>query len=523
MRNARLGFLLFLTASATVLACGAGADDESGDQDQAVVGGSEHVESSVVYLFETKDAKVPRCAGALLSETIAVTARPCAKVGMMLGRAMEGDGKKTQALAKAIHVPEGADPDIAVIELDRPLKGSYALVTHAPLQKGYKVNGVATLDLRWWQPGPDQGEVASVDGELVSETEMHGALIPAKGTQLCLEDIGAPVCSSTAYHAGSFEIRGTCGLAGIVVAAPELPAQTPGVAAPSALNKEGCSPGAWKMAQLGRHAEFLKRFAPKAFQPLTFEGNLLLENFPYVPDGLWGYKSSGEVASCKIETPKLEEAVVNTDVKVAARASFKNMAEKAVAYGRFGIAPRSAPNNVRWMPAKATIDKAKGNSKAFDASFEGVVRADRDGDYVVLFRATANGGETWTPCDGDPAEPKFEPEKAPPLKVGVIPGSEPTPPATADGGAPVPANGAAPTSPTASSDYSDEDPAADSPADPPSGSGPGSTPDAVASKKKKKAAASGCSASPSGGSPSGPLLPALGVLLGLSALRRRRR
>ena len=59
---------------------------------------------------------------------------------------------------------------------------------------------------------------------MTSETEKHSTIFPAQGSQLCASDLGAPVCSSTATKIAGFNVRGTCGLSGLVIAAEGAPA-----------------------------------------------------------------------------------------------------------------------------------------------------------------------------------------------------------------------------------------------------------------------------------------------------------
>lgn len=534
MRSVKLLSVLSVVVLGTsIVACAPGSeDDNANDQTQDVTGGSGAVESPVVYLFEGADKTLqPKCAGAMLSDTIAVTVKSCAKEGMVLGRATDEDGKGERAQVKALHVPTTADADIAVVELDRPLKGTHAVITHIPLRDGYAVNGVAAADERGiFSPlSPNKGEASSIKGKLISETDTHASITPEKGSTICAGDIGAPVCSSTGLKILNWNITGTCGLSGLVVgpadatpASTTPPANGPKVAnggetatAPGATNTSTCNGGAWKVVELGQHADFLRQFAPEAFKPVVID-KPIIRNFPSVPEGLWGWKTKGDIQSCKIETAKLDPVAANTASKVTAKVFFKNMEEKATAFGRFGIAPKSAPKQMRWLPAKSTTAQSGNN---FELTFEGAVTADKDGEYIVGFRASANGGESWSLCGIEGIEKNGAVEKGLSLKVGNAPSTPTTPEGP---GTSTPKD--TPQTP-GSPDYSDP-PATSSSndSDLPSSSSEGDPTgeDEVTPAKKKKTDSGGCSAAPSSSSTTAGL-PMIGLLLGVAAFLRRRR
>ena len=518
MRSFNIAIVLpLLVASVGFAGCAApAADDGSDGQTQNVTGGSNAIESPVVFLFEgaAKDI-APKCAGAMLADKFAVTAASCAKVGLILGRAADKDGFGKRATVTKIHTPPGAASDIAVVELDRPLTGTHALITHMPLRDGYAVNAFAAMDGKGLF-APDKNEASSIAASMIEETTTHGSIVPAKGTEICDGDIGAPVCSSTGGKISGYNLYGTCGLSGLVVsrvtpapaAAPAAadPATTPPPAAAS------CSGGAWKVAQLGQHADFLKTFAPKAFQPWFIDAPILRDHPYYAPDGLWGYKTKGEVKACTLGTATLAPVAMSVaSAKLTAKVSFAAMDKNAAAFGRFGIAPKSDPTKMRWLPAKQLGTAAGGT--AFDADFEGIVSSAAAGEFVVAFRASANGGESWVSCDTDGIANGFAVEKALPLQV--VDANAPSTPAT-------------PTTPEST-------PAATDPgySDPPATEGEStegdpsrdSSEDEFAPAAKKPASDSqGCAMSSAplqnlGGSS----LPVFGVLLGLAALVRRRR
>ncbi len=534
--TAAFAFSLLVVAAGNLVACAPSEEDSVDESEQDVTGGTSAIESPVVYLFEGAQTNIaPKCAGALLGAKVAVTAKSCAKTGLFLGRAADKDGNGARARITAVHVPEDADADIAVVEIDREIGGMHAVITHAPLRDGYAVNGVASADGKGLFD-PDKGEASSIVARMTSETEKHGTIFPAKGSEICAGDVGAPVCSSTGTKLAGFNVFGTCGLSGLVIGPEGAPAQNapkaageggrerPGQEAPAAQGEAtSCSAGAWKVAQLGHHAEFLRRFAPDAFKPIVID-KPILRNFPYAPPGLWGYKTAGTVAECKIETAKLDPVAVGAEAKLTAKVSFTNMATRSAPFGRFGIAPKSAPTKMRWLPARVTTE-TKGTS--FEASFEGSVAAVAEGDYVVAFRASATGGEGWTQCDLDGIENGFSVDKTLSLQVGA--GEKPAETETEEPGetkpqdAPPPADSAPsgsgddysdPPSTDSDDEYSDDDWSSD-----PMGEDEGSE---TVGKKKKKSSSGGCSAAPSGTTASTGL-PMVAALLGLAALVRRRR
>lgn len=532
MRTRKLASILPILVASVAFAAGCAApasEDDTEDQTQNVTGGSSAIESPVVFLFETaaKDAS-PKCAGAMLSDDFAVTAKACAKEGMIVGRAYDKDGRGKRARVGKLHAPSQADADIVVVELDRPLAGTNAVITHMPLRDRYAVNAFAATDGKGlFSPG--KNEASTVSAAMTEENATHGTIIPIKGAEICDGDMGAPVCSSTGGKLAGFNLYGTCGLSGLVVgrapvaekpATPPAPGGTPatppaaapGAEPPPAANAPAnpatsCSGGAWKVAQLGRYAEFLESFAPKAFQPLVID-KPILRNFPYVPDGLWGYKTKGDVKSCTLDAVTLAAiAPGKASATLSAKVSFAGMDKNAAPYGRFGLALKSKPTEMRWLPAKAS-GAAGGN--AFDAKFEGVVSADLAGDYIVAFRASANGGETWTSCDTDGIANGFSVEKA--LALKIVDPNAPTTPTTP---ATPPSTTPKDTPPASSSDgYSD----------PPAGEGSSEEETAEEDAPKKKATDNqGCSMGAAAPWSTSSSLPIAGVLLGLVALSRRRR
>ena len=510
MRPRQLAWILpLLVASLGAGACAAPSEgDETDDQTQHVTGGTGSVESPVVFLFEGGSAEsAPKCAGAMLSDTMAVTAKACAKEGLVIGRAADKDGHGERAKIKAIHLPDGADADIAVVELDKALPGAIAVITHMPLRAGYAVNAFAAIDGKGLI-APDKNEASTVTATMTDETATHGSITPEKGSEICDGDIGAPVCSSTGGKIFGYNLYGTCGLSGLVVS--RVTSATPAAvtpAKPADPTAGKCSGGAWKVVQLGQHREFLAKLAPKAFEPLRVD-KPIIRNYPFVPEGLWGYKTKGDVKACTLDATKLDAVKPGvSSAKLHAKVSFAGMDKKAAAWGRFGIAPKSAPTNMRWLPAQK-MDSASG--AAFDSKFEGIVSAAVAGDYVVAFRASANGGETWTTCDTDGIENGYSAEKSLTLSIAEAPATPATPPPA---GAATPSNDSPPSDPPAQE--GEPESTSNGSSDP--------LPDFTPTKKKDASGSDGGCSMSSTRAPVSSSLPIVGVLLGLVALGRRRR
>lgn len=494
MRFAALLSVVSLLSTA-VVAC-APADEEADDSAARLTGGDGSSESSTVFLFESADTKLqPKCVGTLIAPTLAVTSRTCVKVGMTVGRAADKDGKSSKrTTVKQLRTPDGDDVAITVVELGAAIGGTPAVITHAPLGTEYTVLSWSAKDEEnFFGVGADKGEASSIDARLTSAGTQFSTLVPAKDKTICAGDVGAPVCSQK-----SGWVRGTCGLAGVVIA-PESAGNVTDAA------NGGCSGGGWKVATLGRHADFLKKLAPAAFQPITYT---LAPT--WIADGLWGYKTAGTVKQCKITTANVSEVPANGAVTIKASASFTGMAERSAANGHFGIALKDKPEEITWWPTTAT-PSAKG--AAFDATFEGSVTTGGDGEYIVLFRASGNGGESWQVCDTTGKIDAVKADKALPVRVGT----GPTTPTSPDGTT-VP-EGSTPSKPptTTVTDY------ADSKTSLPSNeteSDPGADEESDIAQPVTKKAAAGCSAAPGASSSSFGLV---GVLLGLAAIVRRRR
>src|SRR5262249_7779273 len=150
-----------------------------------------------VYFFADKTTQQTRCVGALLSDTMAITAAACAKTGLFVGRATDQeDDQPTRGKITTVHLPTEPNPDIAIVELDRKFSGTHAVIAHIPLKDGYTISSVAS-DNSGGFLAPRQGQSASVSGRMISETDTESLLVPKTGTKICAGDLGAPVCSSS--------------------------------------------------------------------------------------------------------------------------------------------------------------------------------------------------------------------------------------------------------------------------------------------------------------------------------------
>src|SRR5688572_15363451 len=217
MRSVKLASLVSLVAlGCFAVGCAPQEEDDTEDQTANVTGGSSGVESPVVFFFESADkTAAPKCAGALLGEKVAVTLKSCAKEGLYLSR---GTGERAQrAKVTKVTAAPGADAEIAVVTIDKSVGGTAAWLTHLLLKDGYSVNGIADKDGALPVIDPDKGEASSVKATMLEENATHGFITPAKGSEICDGDVGAPVCSSTGMKILNYEIYGTCGLSALVL------------------------------------------------------------------------------------------------------------------------------------------------------------------------------------------------------------------------------------------------------------------------------------------------------------------
>lgn len=530
--------LLLLSSSVVVVACTAEGEDAS-SQTANATGGDQQAEASFLHVFAPGEA-TPVCAGAILAEKAIVVPRSCVRDNLQVGLASRGDSPLSFNKAKVtkVHVPATGPADIAVLEIDKKLVSSANLVTRAPLRGGYTIFARQSVSDGIF--GNPVGATTQMPGTFLYMTDTQATMAPKAGTKLCKRDLGAMVCSST-EPTGIFGggPRDRCGLAGIVVAPPEG----------GTLDANECSGEGWLVAPLGLYAEFLKPFAPKLFSPIV--DSSIFGSSTFVPEeGIWGYDSAGNVKTCELTTPKLDPAKKNVKQVVRGKASFDGMAKHAEAVGQFGIAKKSAPNVITWVP---TTRGSLVKTAAFDDTFTTDIGAAADGEYIVTLRISANGGETWTRCD-DPTKPLAlavgdgapgasdagtAPPPPPPADAGAAKSDAgATNPGTADAGAPTKKADAG-AAPSGAGDDDDSEAPVPAPTDPPDDSSPPTT-----TKKPKTStsgtdngadpsqtgdrvvpattasADSGCSTVPGG---VGGDLPVIGLLFGLAALIRRRR
>jgi MYXO-CTERM domain-containing protein len=506
---------------AAVAACSAAGTDGADSQTANATGGTTQDEASFLHVFAPNE-ETPVCAGALIADKAIVVPRSCVRDDLEVGLSSRGDNPFSWNKTKVtkVHIPERGPADIAVLEIEKPLASSANLVTRAPLRAGYTI--FARQSVKDGIFGNPVGYTTQMPGALLTATETQATILPQTGAKLCMRDLGAMVCSST-ESTGLLGLgpRDRCGLAGIVVAPPES----------GTLDLDECSGEGWKIAPLGLYAEFLKQFAPKLFNPIVDAH--IFGTSTFVPDGLWGYDSAGDVKSCELSTPKLDAAKKNVKQLVRGKASFEGMGGHAEAIAHFGIAKKNAPNVITWIPAqRGSLVKAT----AFDDTFTADIGAAVDGDYIVTLRISANGGETWKRCD----------DVTKPLALTVGDSPAPTnpppvsPPSSTDAGAPPPAStadaGSAAPPPKAGDDDDDTSAPVPAPTDPPpaapthpkkpkssesgeNGAAPGGE-DRIVPAATTTTTDSGCSTAPGSASSN---LPVIGLLFGLVALARRRR
>jgi MYXO-CTERM domain-containing protein len=514
MGSIRVPFLLLsLTVTASLAAaCLAPEDEEADESGEAVTGGKSSDDTPLVYLTSRAEPFKVSCVGTMLNDRIAVTTRGCANKDFLVKRADKD--KRTTSAIRQVHVPpapQGAtDVEIALVELETPLRGDTARLSGMDLSDDYKIVAANTFSA-------GLGDASIIKGTVQGQTATHGMIVPERGKQICDSDVGAAVfrkapgkflfiehghwelagllvgrdgasvttslSTSTAdagtYDAGAYD----GGAANGSVATANSPV-TPG--------QQGCSGGAWRVAPLAIHAAFLKQLAPEAFpEPKpSGSGSGGFPGFPFpFPGGGGNGPGMGNLRSCTLVTTALPPT--RTGVRsqtIQARASFVNV-PNGQAQGQFGIAPRNSPQSMTWTPAVA-IDPT--TSQNFDARYEGGVDAPlTEGEYIVAFRASANGGVTWTECDTDGSENGYLPTKA--ILMQVTPSA------------------AATTNPYSPPDYTRNDTSDNN----------NNTPTTPVTPKKKKTSDSGCAVTSTPGAPSS--LPLIGAMLGLAAIFRRRR
>jgi len=505
--------LLPLAVSASLgVACVATEEESSEEQGDAVTGGEEKGGTPLVYLLSGTNAR-PSCVGTLLSERFAVTTRACAEAGRNLLVKRADEDKKSTVRVKQVHTPTG-DADIALLELTDRLKGTTARISGLEVDDGYRIVGAAAL-----ATGRDDASV--VRGEVQSQTTTQGLLFANEGQQICASDVGAGVFRKAPkkilfFKTGNWELSGLIvghengsvpsaaevldGGAPEAGASKDSPQQQPPQqqTATSPTQGSGCARGPWRVAPLALHAEFLKGLVPSAFpEPKPsggssggFGGFPLPFPIPGLPGS--GQGNGGQIRNCSLTAATLPTLRTGERTStLQARASFANM-PSGKALGQFGIAPRSSPASMVWSPATA-LDPTNGSS--FESRFEGGVNApSSEGDYVIGFRASADGGATWTQCDTDGSDNGFSDRNLVSVQVTRSAASNTDP---------------APFPNTSSSNDDDDDDMTDLPRTP------------EKAPAKKKASDGGCSTAPASRGTSG--LPLVGLLLGLAAMVRRRR
>lgn len=498
-------FLTLLTLGLLAAACAPEETDGGASQTANATGGTSQDEASFVYLFGPGSKDEPVCTGALIADKAIVVARACATDHLEAWLGKRGDGTFGWNKAKVtnIHVPDKGPADIAVLEIDKKLADVSNLVTRFELRDGYSIFARQSVKESFF--GTGVGATTEIKGALTTATETQAIILPGNGAKLCQHDLGSMVCSSTEKgDVLNLGPRERCGLSGIVVAAPDG----------AKLDANGCSAEGWKVAPLGLYQEFLAPFAPKLFTPIVDKG--LFSTKTFVPEGLWGYDAAGDVASCSIETTKLDPTKKSEMRTVRGKASFKGMAKHAEAVGQIGLARKSEPNTIWWKPMTRGSTAA---TETFDDTFTQDIGAAVDGEYVVTLRVSANGGETWKRCDDEktPLALQVGGEPGSPVVVANPADSTPTTSAPTGAGTSEPPPVVSPAPPESKTKTA---PSSDSPDDQgesntaPTHASTGTDTIAPAAKPKTD---SGCSAAPrsqtSSQAPFGALLLGLGVLM----------
>jgi MYXO-CTERM domain-containing protein len=400
------------TFAALVLAAAFGAGCTTSGQDAAsqrggITGGKDEADSPLVLLLpSTAGNAKPACVGTLLGERVVVTERHCADKRLIVKRA---SAKSTDvARVQNIRYPdEDAEEDesaIALIELDGPLPGKLAKIAPMDMVDGYHVVGAKSL-------GTGGESATRVKGKMKLQTATEGLLEPEKGKLFCDSDVGAAVFRKmqTNRHT-AWELSGV-----IIDRGPVPPPQTG--ATPPPAGDPSCSANPRRVAPLALHAEFFQEFAPEAMPPQEPKPDTNGGGFP-LPDTNASGELPPSLRACNLVTETLapRKSGERTAV-IQAKATFTNATKESIV-GQFGVAPKDTPAGMTWAPA-ILFDPPAGPT--FDSQFEGGVDAPAaEGDYIVAFRASADGGRTWTECDLDGSENGFAAEKALSLQVSSV-------------------------------------------------------------------------------------------------------
>ncbi len=488
-----LALLVASSVSCLALGCGAPALDDVDGQGAAVTGSDETEKNSpLVYVFDDKDSAAgPVCMGAKIGDKHVLTVKGCGSDSSVVRQASADGATKPIAISKVL-TPTGSSTadtsDLRVLELASKIEGPDVKLGALTLKDGYTVLGANTLD-------PKDKNAVEVEGRIESQTGAVGKLVlTERDQQLCATDLGAPVFAKKpkrAWYTAWLFKTGDWVLSGMVsgrsaatdtAATPSDTSKTdPSTATTTSIDK-GCANGPWSAAAVAAQAGWLAKFAPPKPTPK--------------PPNAGSPATKAELQSCSIVTQTLAEVKSGARTAVLeATATYTNL-RAGEARAQIGIAPKAAPTKMTWTPA--TVAETTG-ARA-DVRIQGGLDAPTtEGDYVVLFRASADGGLTWTDCDLDGSQNGASQTLA--LRVSAAAPATTTPAPAADY--------------NPSSDPSDSD--SDSTTSRDDESGP--TEEAAS----KPAAGGGCSVSqPTSGAPSRGLGGAV-LLLGLAAVVRRRK
>jgi MYXO-CTERM domain-containing protein len=506
-RTTSLTLAAFLAASCGAVACAPPEVDDVDGQGAAVTGSSDTESSSpLVYVFDSKDTKAkPACVGVKIGEKYVLTVKGCGSDSSVVRQASKDGATKPLSVTK-IHAPPSSSSssttttetsELRVLELASKIQGPDVKLGPLALKDGYTVLGADTLNA-------EEKDAALVDARIESQTGAVGKLVlTEKDQHLCKTDLGAPVFSKHPTRVWGFLWKtGDWVLSGMVSGASTATATNEGTAPPSATDTtgatgatgtEGCSSAPWNAAAVSAQSAWLAKFAPAQESPSS----------PSSPSGGSSVATTPKptLQACSLVTQKLPEVKTGArSALVEAKATYTNLTTGA-ARAQIGIAAKATPTKMTWTPATV----AESTGERVDVRIQGGVDAPgAEGDFLVLVRASADGGLTWTECDLDGSANGASPSQALALRVAS------TAPATTT---PAPASNYSPSASDdgASSDTSKKKTAAEE----------GDSTTAI--KTSKKAAAGGCSVSQPTSSTPSQGLPAAGLLLGLAALARRRK
>jgi hypothetical protein len=492
-RTAALSLALVLATAGLAVACAPVPEEDVDGQGAAVssTGKKEtEDESPLVYVFDEKDAKddkaSPLCVGVKIADDHVLTVRGCGTGGSVIRQASKDGATKAITVSKVHSAPTPASSsttapsDLRVLELAGKIKGPDVRIGPLTLMDGYTVLGADTLST-------DQKDAVEVKAKIESQTGPLGKLVLGKkGDQLCASDLGAPIFAKHPEPLFGFLWDvGPWVLSGMVAGESD-----PAEGAPSTPGAKSCTNGPWVAASVSGQLDWLKKFQPD------------LKTWPTPPSSTTKTPTpKAGVQSCALVTKTVPEVKTGTrTATIEAKAVFTNLTA-GMARAQIGIAPKATPSNMTWTPA--TLAEATG-ARAEVRMEGGIDAPTAEGDYVVLFRASADKGLSWTECHLDSSENGASAAQALGLHVA--------------------ANAPAATTPAPASDYSPN--ASDTHDDTRSSDDKKSSAeddDAKTAKAGTKHAASGgCTVAPPSTLP-GSSFPLAGLLLGLVALVRRRK